>query len=906
LAFLLAFSPLSHPSYSSIKAQISLPVIAEVRMTIDDQPASSEMLNLIPIEEGEVFSLKEITKSIKQIYKTGLFSDVRVLQDGTQMIQLTFLLTKKLYTRKITIIGKSEIPQSKLMDNLYAIRENGPFSEDNLDNAVEEIKNALSEQGFFQAEVEAVTEKNLETSQVDVSFIVHSTKRFTVEKIDFAGEPILPEEKLRREMRLKEGMEFVPSLLEEDLARLKKMYDDLDYRRAEVRVKDRIFNESEGEVSLVLEMNPQEKIDIVVRGAKVPMELLQPIWEARIFEEWGMAEGEAKIVRYLRKKGYIYASVESSIERDGNRMKIIHQVATGEKFRIKDVSFEGLDYFAPSQIKEALFIGQGFSLFRKIDGARLFELPREIEFFYKTHGFPETKVSLNFLREGKKLKPIFFIEEGKQERIESIAIEGESFINEQTLLDQITSVPGGPYFKPNIQKDIEKLDDYYLNQGIRGTDIEAVVQKVENDLYRLIFSINEGEKVQVEKVIITGNNVTKKRTIMREVVLKEGDFARLDAIRETKKRLEGLGVFTEVKIEEIPLAEGRENLLISVREGARNYASLGLGLETKNEPKTFSIWNNAVRPRGTAEFIRHNVFGLAAQASIVGQISFKEKRGVFSWEQPNLFGIPVETYLNAWMEREARKSFTYDRRGLSLTGIKSISKNENMVIISTMRFARTTLVELNVAESQVDRRFSPFSTTSIFGSYIWDNRDDPFNPTRGFFLSSALEWAYPYLKAKSEFVKTFNKFQHYMTFVPGLTFSSTIRLGLGRGRIPIHERFFGGGSNSFRGAEFDELGPKDPDSGKPVGGEAMILFNFELTFPLLANFPDLYGAVFYDKGNVFSRRKQVSLAGLQDALGLGLRYRTPLGPVRLEIGWNLDAPSGEKSVLGFITIGNVF
>ncbi len=134
----------------------------------------------------------------------------------------------------------------------------------------------------------------------------------------------------------------------------------------------------------------------------------------------------------------------------------------------------------------------------------------------------------------------------------------------------------------------------------------------------------------------------------------------------------------------------------------------------------------------------------------------------------------------------------------------------------------------------------------------------------------------------------------------------TVRLGLAKGRVPIHERFFAGGSNSFRGVPFDALGPKDPVSGKPVGGKALILFNFELTFPIIPAFENLYGTLFFDMGNVFERRKQASLTDLRNALGLGLKYKTPLGPVRLELGWNLDPYLGEKSFIGFITIGNVF
>jgi outer membrane protein insertion porin family len=150
------------------------------------------------------------------------------------------------------------------------------------------------------------------------------------------------------------------------------------------------------------------------------------------------------------------------------------------------------------------------------------------------------------------------------------------------------------------------------------------------------------------------------------------------------------------------------------------------------------------------------------------------------------------------------------------------------------------------------------------------------------------------------------KYQRYFTLVPRLIFGSTFRLGLGAGRMPIHERFFAGGSNSFRGERFDELGPKDPQSGKPVGGKAMVLFNFELAFPLVSTLPDLAGAVFYDAGNVFVNRSDLGLDRLEHAIGGGIRYRTPLGPVRLELGWNLTDPARRGKPIFFITIGNVF
>jgi outer membrane protein assembly complex protein YaeT len=888
--------------------QEPIQLVTEIRLRIDDLPASEEMRNLIPMKEGEVYSLKKITESIRQIYQTGLFSDVRVLREGTQDAKLTYLLTRKLVIRRIDFIGGSEIPRKTLVENLDALKEEGSYSEESLARAVEEISDILSREGFFQAEIEPMIEQDPDTPQVDVSFVIRSTRRYTVGKIDFAGDMILSDQELRKKMHTKEGQEFVPSVLQADLEQIRQSYQELDYQRAEVMVAERRFDDANEQVFFVIQVLPQEKIEITVIGADVPLDLLKPIWEAQIFEDWGLREGDAKIIKHLQKKGYIFATVNSSVQNEDNLMRVIHRVSPGERYNIQKITFYGMEYFTDDQLKEELMLTRSFPLFQKVDGARLYELPQEIELLYEEHGFSETHVELAFDKDDNKLKPVLTIEEGIQNKIDSISIQGKTVFPEEVLFEKIGGKQGGSFFQPDIQKDIERLKRYYLNQGIRGTEIVAVVEQVQDNLYSVRFEIEEGRKIQIENIVITGYKTTKKNTISREILLQKGDLARYDAIRESKRKLERLGVFTEVNIEEIPISSDRINLLISVREGARNYASLGIGMETKSPPRTYAVWDYAFRPRGTAELIRYNIFGTAAQASLVGQLSFRETRGVFSWKQPYFFGLPMETYFNAWLEREERTSFTYEGSGVSLTTVKPLSKTENMDFLATLRYARRIITELNIGTevSEIDRLFFPFSTTAISGSYIWERRDDPFNPTGGFFFSSVLEWAFPYFGTESDFWKTFSKFQIFAPVVSGVTFGMTARLGLAKGRVPIHERFFAGGSNSFRGVSFDELGPKDPESGKPIGGKALLLFNFELSFPIIPAFKNLYGTLFFDKGNVFERRRQVSLSELRNAVGLGLKYKTPLGPVRLELGWNLDPAHGEKSFIGLITIGNVF
>lgn len=881
-------------------------MIDSVRVLVDQQPGGEDVDKLIAIRPGDTFSFKKINYSIKQIYKTGLFEDVQVLKEGEASLALTFLLTSRPFSRTVTIVGGDNLPQRKLKGQIYSLREGDPYSQDKLDRAIAELQRALIRDGYFDSEITASTEKVEGTTQVDVFLNIQSATSYVVDNVIFEGRVILPAEKLINVMKTRNGRQFIPADLDEDIEKLQEIYVKEDYRRAEVLLKNQEFHKEFGSVALTLEIIPHEKIVIDVRGAKVPLDIIRPLWEAQIFEEWGLNEGEAKITGYMRQKGYLYVTVTSQIDERDNEIRIIHDVTPGEKVGLMDIDFQGLTYFSSEEIKKQLALDVNIPLLNRIDGARIFELPVEIQFLYKTQGFPETRVDLRLERYGNKVKPIYVVEEGRQETIAEIRFAGSSMYALEELLAELSSVPGGPYYQPTVQQDIEKLYNFYLNEGVRGMDIRAAVQAVADDQYALTFQIREGSKVQIEDIVITGYHATRIGTINRELRIHKGDYARYGDIRETKRRLERLGIFSEVKIEEIQLTPDRMNLFIILSEGDRNYVSAGLGLETAGQPYTFDVWNYDVRLRATGELIRGNIFGTAAQISLVGQLSIREKRIVASWQQPYFFKLPLETFLSGWWEQEDRTSFQYERRGVSLSGVRTFRSKEFWTLITALRYARTEVLDLRIEESEIDRQFFPYSTTSLSLSAIRDRRSDPFNPAQGYFFSTALEWAYPLFGAESDFLKLFTKYQHYFPVYKDVGFIFTGRLGLGEGKMPIPERFFAGGSNSFRGTRYDILGPKDPKTDRPIGGKALLLFNFELTFPVTTKIPYLYAALFYDKGNVWAERDKLSLADLEDTLGLGLRYRTPLGPVRLELGWNPNVPEGNSGILVFMTIGNIF
>ena len=882
-------------------------LVESVSVFIDDQPGGENIAKLIAVQPGEFFSLKKINFSIKQIYKTGLFSDVRVSKEGGDRVRLTFRLTSRPFSRGVNITGLESIPRRRLVNKLYSVRPGEPFSEERLQRGMEELHRALDEEGIFEADIHAYSEKVPDTTQVDVFFFIRSANTYSVNRIDFSGTILFPRGQLIRVMKTRAGKQYVPSTLRQDVERLQELYLAQDYRRAEVRITEQDFDAEADTVALTLDVIPHERIVVHIEGAKVPVDLIKPIWEAEIFEEWGLDEGEAKVIGHLMSKGFLFATVASSLERRGNEIHIIHRVAPGRKVGIQDIEFQGLNHFTEEQLKEELLFGANIPLLSKIDGARLFQLPTEMEFLYQTRGFPEMEVQLQFEWQGeKKVKPIYFVTEGRQETVAQITFEGAALFPPADLMSRISSTQGGPFYRPTVQQDIEKLLNFYRNQGVRGTDIVAGVEMVEENRYAVNFQFREGERVVIQEIVISGQNITRVRVITRELQVREGELARYDAIRETKRRLEGLGVFSEVRIEEIQLSPDTMNLFIQVSEGDRHYVSAGLGLETVGAPNSADVWNYDVRLRGTGEIIRQNLFGTAATFSLVGQLSIQERRIVGTWQQPYFFGIPINTFLNAWWEQEQRKSFKYERAGVSLSGIRTFRGKEHWTLVPTLKFARTTILELEIEEDEIDRQFLPYSTTSIGGSVLRDRRNDPFNPFKGYFVSSALEWAYPLFDTESDFIKLFSKYQRYIPVSNRIQLGFTTRLGLASGYMPIPERFFAGGSNSFRGTRYDELGPKDPKFGNPVGGKALFLLNLEMVFPVYPSLENLGAVVFYDAGNVWPEYTDFSLGDMEHALGLGLRYRTPLGPVRLELAWNLSAPPGESRTLVFITIGNIF
>ncbi|MBC7361576.1 MAG: BamA/TamA family outer membrane protein [Candidatus Aminicenantes bacterium] len=878
-------------------------VISKITVLVDGQPGDETVNSLIGLKPGDPYSDFRLDQTLKQLMRTGFFSKAEIYRTEGPNPELTFNLTRNIFIRNIKISAPRNISR-RISSELVFLKKGSILSESTRDKAIQEIEQILRDEGLFSPQVKFETRKVENSNLADVEIRLPGWKRLTIRQLVFEGKNILPEDRLRKLLGLNPGDYYVPKKLVRGLAEIKKAYNKLGYQWAEVRLSQEKFEPEKGVVDLTVSLDPSVKIDIEITGANISPKLLQPVWEQKVFEEWALSEGEAILLKHLRKKGYIFATVRPKIKRSENELQVIYEVHKGARLKIKEIEFKGNVTFSAKYLKKTLGIGEKFLFLPYLDGQEIYDLPERIRLFYEEQGFSQAKVDLNFVRKDGSVTPVIYIEEGPRQIIRSLEIQGATTISPAEIISQLDSRPGKAYYKPTLQRDLEKINLIYLNKGFRGTQVsvEAVPDRENN--FDVVIRISEGRRMKVDNIFISGNHLTDRKIILREIRLKAGDWAEYNRLLETKRGLDSLGVFSEVKLEELPSTENSVNLSIQVREGEQNFASLGLGVETREEARSIALWENDLRPRITAEYIRYNLFRNASQLSFVGQLSLVEKRLVATWQQPYIFGLKMRTYFSGYLEKEDRTSFSYERRGFSLSTMRNLPANFALLLAAGA--LRTKLTNLEISESEIERERLPYSIAYGSATFIQDRRDDTFNPQNGYFFSLALERAYPLLHTESNFIKLFAKFQYFYPLATNINFYTTLRLGLASGTVPIPERFFAGGSNSFRGEGFERLGPKDSESGLPLGGKAVFLLNMETKFLLLKKLPDLYGAIFYDVGNVYPEIKDFNFLDLSQAVGLGLRYRTPLGPVRFDMGWNLNPSQRRWKPLFFLTIGNMF
>jgi len=467
------------------------------------------------------------------------------------------------------------------------------------------------------------------------------------------------------------------------------------------------------------------------------------------------------------------------------------------------------------------------------------------------------------------------IQEGRQVPIDSIAIVGNSAISEPELRKTMQLKEGDLYTPLVVDRARAAVTQYYYARGYADARVErSVMDDESNHGMRVAFVITEGESYQIGRIFVEGNTLTKDKIIHRNSGLYPNTPYNPEVVLEGQRRLYATGLFTRVDIVTLSEMEPHtRDILIQVEDAKPILLTYGIG---------YQEW---YRARGTVEISHNNLWGLDRSISFRVRGSVKECLAQSTFREPRLFNHDLDGFASAFIEHTELPSFTANRVDLSLQTLKRFSPTQNLLFTMGYQTVNLEDIRVNILANKLPAERGIFHIARLGTSYIQDRRNDPLNPSTGSFNTTTFQVASRAFGSQLNFTSLYNLYSVY-TPVPRGVLATSFRFGWnhpfgGTTSLPPTERYFAGGSTTLRGFSFDDAVPE--------GGYAMTIGNFEYRTPL-GIFPikGLGAALFYDTGNVFPTLSDIHLSEFTHTAGFGLRYQTPLGPVRIDIGINLN------------------
>jgi outer membrane protein assembly factor BamA len=482
-------------------------------------------------------------------------------------------------------------------------------------------------------------------------------------------------------------------------------------------------------------------------------------------------------------------------------------------------------------------------------------------------------------------------------------------------------VADAPFYLPDLDRARDALQVEYVTRGYLLASIELPPpdRMVSADRTRadVRFVIREGPQIRIDHILVVGNNRTKASTIRSQLQIHPGDPLDLSKLAESQRRLTDLGLFRRVRVTELQQAsEDKRDVLVVVEEAPTTTMAYGGGVEGAKrlrERNGAAVPAIELAPRVLFDIGRRNLWGKnrsitfnssaavrpnATTTNLVGT-GLWEYRAIATYREPRIFRGASDLTVTGGVEQAVRTSYTYNRR--ALRGQVAHQLTPRLGLYGRYSVERTHILSEQASVEQqvlIDRLFSQFLLSKASASLVADTRDDALDPSRGMLTSFELDLAPRLLGSEVGFAKTL-----FQTFVyrklptsRRIVFAGGARLGLARGflgpipgtdalarTVPISERFFSG--NAVRGFVEDRLGTPDtvtPD-GFPSGGNSLLILNSELRVSITK---DLAAVAFADAGNVFGRISELSVGEIRPGLGFGIRYKSPFGPIRLDLGFN--------------------
>jgi len=790
------------------------------------------------------------------------------------------------------------------------------------------MRNLLRENGFYHAHISGLVNYNQETGQVGLRFDITAGKRARFELPEISGNTERPTGSILRATHwqrlygLLGWQQVTATRLRTGVDNIRNYYEKRDLLQSQVTLR-REYNAETNRVKPIIAIDPGSHVAVHVEGAKfsrTELKRIIPIFQERAIDTDLLVEGEQNIEQFLQTEGYFGAEASYSVARDAgtNGATITYAVKKGQRHLFVFLGISGNRYFSQAALRERLYeIPSQFPRYPR--GRFSFKYLQDdvtsIEQLYAANGFLQAKVASRVVDDLDGVRGhigvYLDVHEGSQTFVSGVSIDGAGTADLPLLQQVLTSTKGQPFSGTNVALDRDSVLNYYYNLGYLNAAFEYSVQPgVDAAHVNLKYSVSPGVRKYVRDILVTGLQTTRPSLVLNRIELKKGEPLSLAEEIDSQRRLYNLGVFARVNtaLQNPAGDEDYKNVLYDIDEARHYTLNVGVGAQIARIGGGVTTLDN---PAGTTGFVprlavgitRENFLGQGQSLGLQTAISTIEQRAALTWFIPQFVSNPNLNLTTVLLFDNSNDIRTFSARRKE----GSIQLGQKLSRAYTLQyrlvFRNVTLSNLKIDQLLVPLLSQPETVGLTEVSLIQDKRDDPTDAHHGIYTTIDLSYAPGFLGSQTQFGRalfrnsTYHQLHREFVLARSTQFGIIERTG-GRSEIPLAERLYSGGSTSIRAFPDFQAGPRDVVTGFPLGGNALFINNTELRFPLYGD--NVAAVIFHDAGNVYSTIGDFSLRFRQENLqdfnylvqdvGVGIRYRTPIGPIRADFSFSPDAP----------------
>ncbi len=904
--------------------------VVDVRLQADAELTFSQFAAQIVQQKNQPLDPSKISASLKNLYATGRFVELAAEAEPQGAgVALIFRARAQYFVGVVRVERAPSNADPAALASGAGLRLGQPYSEESLNAAKAKILAALASNAYYRATVDVSEQRHPESEESDIFFTVSAGRPARLAGIDFTGSPGAPAATLVREARWKTGAEMTQARLQHGLSRLHAFYLKHDHLEASATAEKRSYDQRTNTERLTVKVDAGPEIRVRVAGAHISASELRSILPAYLessADPLTLQDGQAVLANYFKDRGYFAAMAKLSNEvppAGQGAQTVTYTVDLGPRGRFVGYRFQGNRSVPANDLTGAVLLQPSALDLRRgrFDQDLLDRSVQAITALYQTRGFADAKVvpSLDstYQEQTGHLFVTFNIEEGAQAHVRKMTIVGMSEDLRKGLGSSLLTAPGQPYSPARARGDRDSILSYLVNHGYEGADVQwHPSEPTAGHEVDVEYGVQTGVKETVARVVVLGNDFTRESVINKELSVAAGEALNGSSLLQTQQRLYDLGIFNQVQVTtQNPAGSSTdETVLVGVEEAKRWTLGYGGGLDVQRLPSNGSSQGQAptgqygVSPRVSLELDRIDLDGRPQTYSLTGHFSNLEKIGSTSYTIPSFLGHPGLELRITGLEDQSRNVLTFNSQRQELAVALQKRYSQHSSLLARYNFRHVTVSNLQINPAEVPLLSQGVLVATVGGSYVNDHRDNPVDATRGSYSTLDADVAWTGLGSSADFGRIIGQNSTYYRLGSHVILARNTRAGVepvyghtdvDQG-VPLPERLFMGGSDSDRAFSLNEAGPRDPITGYPLGGKALFLNQVELRFPLEQNHLGL--VLFEDAGNVFSSPRLFRLLkfvqnGPTDfnydvqAGGLGLRYNTPVGPIRFDVAYSPNIPS---------------